>query len=541
LAIAVSYSNHKFCLQIPYTPGLNYDLRAIQELPVRFWDKKTKMWEVPELAVQSLEKMPKGITQNWTPEALAKKDFIVRAIERLVEYKFGHAQDSQCQLDFLRDYQKMGVDFLVHAKKGLLSDEMGLGKSVQAIAALEMLGTQSNLVVCPASLKRNWANEFQKHFGIDAVVISGNKTTRDELWKGPEPYKIANYDILSRDWNTMPRKWDAIVVDEAVMIKSHSAIRTRLLKRLKADVRIALSGMPIENHLLDLHSILEWVRPEVVPTYPKFKYRYIDYDGGGKIRGYKNLHELHLLTSPYILRRTKEEVAKDLPPKNYIEVPLEYDAKEKQMYNAICNELWGWLKTQTGNSWHAGALEKLIRLRQFVEFPENVGIDDLSNVKLEYLKDLYTNFPKLVVFTNYLGSVECLQKEFNTDYVISGSVKADTRVDVVDAFNAQDQGMLIVTTAGKFGLNITGASNCVHLGYDFNPATMAQREDRLHRIGQHNSVSIFCPYIEGTVDVGIRERYLKRRADAEAFMQGSEQYQIEHFSKSDIRDIMHGN
>jgi SNF2 family DNA or RNA helicase len=532
--IEVSYQKPNFILQFPYAPQ-SEDLKVVRLLPVRQWVKKKKIWTVPELAVATIENIPRS---HWTEEAIKRGVQIKKAILELVDYKF--QSNNHNGHDYLRPYQHTGVDFLTHAKKALLADDMGLGKSLQAIQTLINLQTESNLILCPATLKLNWHNEFQKHFGIEPVVVSGKKKERLELWNSGNPFVIANYDILSRDWNDIPKKWDAVVCDEAVYLKTHKAMRTKLVKKLKSDVRIGLSGMPMENNLMEFHSILEWIRPEVLPIYNRFKYRYIDFGWDGKISGYKNLEELHLLTSPYILRRKKEDVLKELPPKIHTDFPLELDKKAKEAYLALCNEFWEWLREQTGKNIYSSALEKMIRLRQFVEFPEIIGFDALANVKLEWLKDIYSDVDKLVVFTYFRGSVDRLAKEFNTDYILTGGTPTDQRIEIVDKFNAADKGMFILTDAGKFGINITGCSNVAQYGLYYNPATMVQREDRLHRFGQKNTVHVMTPYIARTIDEGIRKIFHKRGQEAADFMDGSEKMSVSRMSKEDFRRMVVG-
>ena len=529
--ISVSYVKPNFHLIFPFDSD---DLKIVQLLPVRKWDKRQKAWIVPELAISTIENLPKS---TWTTEAIHRGKQVKNGILKLVDSKFERNGYSN---GYLRPYQQIGVNFLTNAKKALLADDMGLGKSIQAIQTLVNLDTKSNLILCPATLKLNWVNEFKKHFNIEPVVISGNQSKRRDLWGQNNKYVIANYDILSRDWQMMPKEWDAIVADEIVFIKNHSSMRTKLVKKLSATYKIGLSGIPMENNLMEFHSIMEWIRPEVITSYNRFKYRYIEFGWDGKISKYKNLEELHLLTSPYILRRKKEDVLQELPPKIYTDFPLELDGKGKIAYEAISNEFLQWLKDQTGKNWHSGALEKLIRLRQFVEFPEIVGFNNLSSIKLEWLKDVYSNLDKIVIFTYFRDSIRLLQEEFNTEFVLTGDTPQSDRIPMVDSFNRADKGVFLLTDAGKFGVNIIGASNVVQFGYFFNPAVMLQREDRLHRIGQVNVVNVFYPYIIDTIDEGIRKIFERRREESNEFLDGSEKMSVSRLSKKEFSELVYG-
>lgn len=525
--ITVDYKDHYFLLWFPYNEG---DLAKVRSLPNREWIKKEKIWKIPELATLSLEKLSNC---KWTEEAEKRKDSIKKALLSLVDLKFKQYE----KRSILREYQATGVEYLKKAKKVLLADDTGLGKTIQAIQAMLDLNLSSNLIVCPATLKYNWANEFKKHFGIGSCVVAGNKTEREKAWKSDTQFKIANYDLLSADASIIKEKWDVIVVDEAVYLKNPKADRTQAARKLKSDYRWALSGIPMETNLLDFHSIMEWVRPGLLAKAYPFKYRHTIFDWAGKPIGYKNLEEIHVLTSPFVLRRKKEDVLKELPPKIFFDIQLEFGKEERKAYDAIREEFLEWLKEQTGNNWQSNALTKLVRMRQFVEFPSMVGFKNFQSAKLEWLKELKEAEAKIVVFTPFVESLKNLKEIFETKYIIYGDIKAEDRIKTIDEFNQVENGILISTDAGRFGINITGANNIVHFGYFFNPATITQREDRLHRIGQKSVVNVFRPAISDTVDEGIQRVFLNRAEEASDFMEGSSEMSFSRLSKKDFMEV----
>ena len=543
--ITIEHNNKEFILSFPFN---KVELEWVRELPVRTYNKKTKAWHIPELAVETLEPLYRDHSDKikWEDKAFKRRFAIKKAILSLVSRKFldgtEESLDNGTILTNVRPYQSVGSNYLCKAKKAILADDMGLGKSIQAIKAIVDLDTKRNLILCPATLKKNWQNEFQKHFGIEPVIVSGKQSERKKIWQEEShKYVIANYDILAKDWMDMPKEWDSIICDEAVYLKNHSAQRTKLVKKLKSDVRIALSGMPMENHLMEFHSIMQWVRPEIMPTYSRFKNRYVELGWNGNITGYKNLNEVHTLTSPYILRREKKDVLKELPPKIYTDFPLDMNDATQKAYNNICSEFLDWLKQETGRTnWSSSVLEKLIRLRQFVESPASVGFDKLPNVKLQWLDDVYNNVDKIVVFVCFKETVRLLKDHFKTDFVIFGETPTDDRVDIVNTFNLAHSGVLVMTDAGKFGLNITGANYITHFGYHYNPATIRQREDRLHRIGQSGTVNVLNPYITGTVDQGIMKMFLNRETESKHFMDGSENMDIRKFKNIDFAGLVFG-
>ena len=278
--IKIDYESPYFVLTFPYNQN---DLRAVRSLPLRDWVKADKVWKVPQLAVKTLDYLQDA---HWTSEALDAQKSIDSSLLELIEYKFNDLDTEEESL--LRPYQQIGVNFLSKAKKALLADEMGLGKSIQSISTVVNLNGKRNLILCPSTLKLNWKNEFEKHFGIDAVVISGTKKQRIEQWSNKtSQYFIANYDLLRLDWEAIPKDWDSIIADEVVYLKHNTSSRTKLAKKLKSPVRLALSGLPLENNLMEFQSIMEWVRPEIVPSAYRFKYRYGVWDYGGKLTGLK--------------------------------------------------------------------------------------------------------------------------------------------------------------------------------------------------------------------------------------------------------------
>jgi len=531
--IKIDYDSPNFVLTFPYNQE---DLKTVRALPLRDWVKVEKVWKVPQLAVKTLD----NLSAQWTDEAKIVKESIDDGLIELIEYKFDDSiKDEEDTL--LRPYQQIGVNFLSKAKKALLADEMGLGKSIQSIKTIIDLNLKRNLILCPSTLKLNWRNEFIKHFDITPVVISGTKKERVNQWTDIDSqYVIANYDLLRFDWEVIPKSWDSIIADEVVYLKHNKSARTKLAKKLKSPIRLALSGLPLENNLMEFQSIMEWIRPELVPSAYRFKYRYGVWDYGGKLIGYRNLDELHMLTSPFILRRTKAQVLPELPPKIHSEFPLEMPASVVKAYNSIKKDFITWLKGDGREASPASVLEQTIRMRQFVEFPEIIGFNSIPNLKLEWLRDTYQNIPKMVVFTYFKASVSLLQNIFDTEYVLTGDTPTEERFDLIERFNAEDTGMLIMTDAGRFGLNITGASTIVNYGSFYNPATMQQREDRLHRYGQTNVVHVLSPYLVGTIDEGIRSIFLRREKDIQQFIEGSERVSIERLDRKDFERLVSG-
>ena len=506
--IDIDYNNRKkvFNLSFPF------DLELIEyikkTLPLRQYNKSSKVWEVPELAITTLDLL-NNIEFNWDSSSLSRKKVIENSVEKLVELKLAEGEEKQPEewnvSIKLRSYQIQGVKYLMMAKRALLADDLGLGKTIQSISTVLNLKTEKNLIICPSTLKYNWRNELIKHFDIEPVVVHGNKKKRLEQWNENNLFHIVSYDSLRVDINDINKNWDSIIADEIVYLKTHNSQRTKAANKLKSDIKIGLSGIPIENHLSDFYSIFHWIRPELSMSAYQFQERYMPTDEWYNTQ-YQNIDELHSYSNIFILRREKEKVLKELPPKQYSEYPLELSDIALKSYKALKQQLLSELIEQTGSVWTPeSVMTNTIRLRQFIENPKILDFYNIPNVKLEWLKDTYNNSynPKFVVFCCFIPTVEMLVEEFKTPYYIMGSVDKKERVNIIDDFNNAKTGMLVMTDAGKFGLNITQCSYLVHYGYFYNPATIEQREGRLHRIGQENTVNILKPFIEYTIDKSI--------------------------------------
>lgn len=529
--IVIDYEYPNFVITFPYNKEL---VGIVRDLPVRDFVKKQRAWMVPQLAINTLD----SFNGNWTEQAKAARQVAKNGLIFLTEKKTAEYEDDE----ILRPYQIVGSEFIKLGRKVLLCDDMGLGKTIQSIHAMESVNVEKVLVLCPASLKWNWERQFLEHFGIQPIIINGSRKERKVQWAESAKYFICNYELLNFDWEFLPKAWDGIIADEIVYLKNHKSGRTKRAKKLDAKYKIGLSGFPLEKDLLEFHSIFEWIHPELLPTFWRFRQRYFRFDWSGSIVGYKNLPELHTYTSPFILRRTKEEVLKELPPKIYTDYPLKFASEAERAYKELLKGYMGWIEDRTndGSFTVKSALEELIRLRQFVEFPEIVNFRDVPNAKLEWLKEIYENVDKLVVFTTFKTSLKLLEKEFETPFIISGDVKQKERLPIIQKFNEAKKAILLSTDAGKFGLDIVGADNITHFGYFYNPATMIQREDRLHRIGQNKVVNVLRPFIEGTVDEGIMNLYLSRLVDVKSFMDGSRMMEMARLNRNDFVKIVMG-
>ena len=429
----------------------------------------------------------------------------------------------------LFNYQKHGVKCGLDVGDGfLIGDVMGLGKSIQSIAiAVERKnrGEINNcLIVCPASLKYNWLDEIHKFTGEKALVIGHKTKTKEEREKhwiaDGYFFKIVNYELVARDLYAAPKKednriasykavlksYDCVIFDEIQYLKHHSSIRTQAARQVQTKFRIGLTGTPIDGKLEEIHSIFQILKPGLFVNKQTFMERYAEYDWFGAIKGYHHIEEVKEKIEPYCLRRLKEVVLKDLPPKIFKDMHVELSDKNMSDYKKL-------VKGKLSITDEKGAAEILIRARQFLDFPEMVGMHNPSD-KYTVFKELIDelvqmNGEKVIVFSQYTTTIKYLVKNLEDDYknilVIDGSVSSEERMNICKKFNNEKQyHILIMSDAGCVGLNLQSASAVIHYTDSFSPSVMQQRNDRAHRATTQHSVTIYRFITNDTIEERVR-------------------------------------
>jgi len=420
----------------------------------------------------------------------------------------------------LRPYQRRGLDFLAHCAAlgtgAILADDMGLGKTVQALAWLlhlrrEEPGSGPSLVVCPASVVHNWAREAERFTpGLRVLLLTSGKQ-RHELRRSIGDYDVVvtNYALLRRDieaWRTIDLH--AAILDEAQGIKNPDAAVTRAARELRARHRLALTGTPMENRALDLWSILSFTNPGYLGNRVNFSARY-DRGAAPHVRAL-----LGARLRPLLLRRTKLEVAPELPDRIEERVDCEMTRGQRQLYLAelrrsrrlldeIGREPDGLRKNRIT------ILAALTRLRQICCHPALVGgRDSLGSGKFdtlfEQLEPLLAEGHKVLVFSQFVECLKLLAAEMRERgmpfHMLTGQTVKRERV--VDAFESDSRAsvFLISLKAGGTGLNLTAASYVVVFDPWWNPAVEAQAIDRTHRIGQTRTVIAYRLLTRGTIE-----------------------------------------
>lgn len=415
-------------------------------------------------------------------------------------------------------YQKVGAAFLWKIGSGLIGDSPGTGKTIQVMALAEKAGAEKILVFCPAVLKHQWENELKTFVPHrKAVVIEGTKAERVALWQEEADYYIANYELLLRDFDNMNcREWDYIFADEATKICNPQAKQSKVIKKLRAKKRVAMSGTPISNRAQDCWNLIDFTNPGAFGNYWAFLGRYCLKDRFGGIFAYQNMDELREKLRRYMIRRTKEEVLPELPAKITTDVPFVLSEEEAKLQKKIKMEILHEIEAADINKIEYPmrlqfTIAKFQRLRQLADSLELLG-ENKKSTKLEVLKELLQenleNGRKAIIFSEFAKMCDILKRELPeyNPVMITGDVPNEVRQPLLDRFNADPECKIcIMSSAGMWGLNITAASIVVNYDLPFSLSKLEQRIGRAHRIGQKNKVQVFNLLGKGTADMAIKK------------------------------------
>jgi SNF2 family DNA or RNA helicase len=444
-------------------------------------------------------------------------DYLENLFEDLHERKLKRSPELPSFLQtILRGYQKSGVAWLSMLKhyrlNGILADEMGLGKTIQALAMIAMAPEDSvNMVICPKTLLYNWAGEIEKfHTNIPYAIVEGNTTNRIELLQNPNiRLYIMSYSMVSSDASQLKNMhFDWLILDEAQNIKNVSALRTKAIKKLNSNHRMALSGTPIENNLTELWSIMDFLMPGYMGSLKSFKDKYMKPEDDREAR-----QSLHRLCSPFLLRRVKKEVLLELPDKQEQISWCKMSAIQEKLYLQILDTVQKKLMPGTTEEMsYVHILAALTKLRQVCNHPHLANSDVLPvpelSAKLEMLVELVQDAisagHKILVFSQFVQMLQIIRKVFD-DLGVKYSYldgKTRDRAEQVAAFEHDEdiRLFLISLKTGGTGLNLTAADTVILYDPWWNPMVENQAIDRTHRIGQTRKVQVFRLITKASVE-----------------------------------------
>ena len=475
------------------------------------------------------------------------------------------------QLDpVLRGYQKYGFRWLKTLDAGrfggILADDMGLGKTVQIIALFaDEYGRQEeqekglvSLIVSPASLVYNWEHEFQKFAPkLPVVTVTGTAKEREQILEqaeqdvqaGKQRILITSYDLLRRDigrYENLTFRFQ--IIDEAQFIKNAGTQNARAVKKIRSVTRFALTGTPVENRLGELWSIFDYLMPGFLFSYQRFKK---DFEIPlVKEKDEEVLTSLKRLTSPFILRRIKKDVLKDLPDKLETCIYSQMEGEQKTLYAANAQVLKELLEEGSEEE-AAGKLQilaQLTRLRQICCDPrlyyENYKGD---SAKLETCMELVESGAagghKILLFSQFASMLKLIEQRLLASgigyYLLTGETSKKDRLHMVDSFQKDDTPVFLISLrAGGTGLNLTAADTVIHYDPWWNIAAQNQATDRAHRIGQEKQVTVYRLITKNTIEENILTLQEAKSRLADQIMEG-QPASLSGLSKKELKELFH--
>jgi len=519
------------------------EVDIVKNIPVRTWNSKEIQWELPICRnnIRYLSKYESFITN---PEIKKIYDFYVEdaRIKRIID----SIEDIPINFSKYKinpyKYQKEGIYFCTISSRAIIADEPGLGKTMQAIIAADILYKDGKIIIiCPRTLVGNWANEINKVIGY----CDPKESMKSILKKSPiyiasgfsyEPipddkkWIICGYsqftpdsknDVAKRTWSQYflsGIKIDTLILDEAHRVKNPKANRTRNIRMLskKCHNLIMLSGTLMLNNIEELWSPLNMISPNDFPHRKSFCDKYMkSFDMNIKKKtkygtvlpltikkyyGIKNENELKNIIRPFIIRRLKSDVFAQLPPKSRVFIPLQLPIEHKKEYDQMYEDFVEYLIRK-------GELDRALKASRAVQLVQSMALMEfISSIKAYMAEDIIDElltYGKVVAFCHYKSSADILYNLFkDRAYKITGDIMLGKRQLSIDEFKRSSINNLLILTygAGSEGFNLEEASNMVMIDFNWVPAVMLQAEDRIHRITSKDPVTIRYLYIDDTID-----------------------------------------
>lgn len=458
----------------------------------------------------------------------------------------------------LRSYQHDGVNWFNFLKRfgfgGILADDMGLGKTIQTLAFLNQEKTTEfpSLVVCPTSVVENWLRESNK-FAPALKVMALVGKNRNETFKDVKNYNmiITSYPLIQRDLDEYcKREWHYLIMDEAQKVKNHRTKTHEAFCKIKAKYKLALSGTPIENRLMELWSIFQIVMPGFLNSQTAFKRYWAQPIEKGNNADRRS--ELKQKLMPFILRRTKDQVLKELPQKTEILHYCELTDKQKSIYKEIAeyskSEIFKNIDSKGMEKSYFSILTALLRLRQICCHPgliskdPNTPLDDSGKIQelFPLLEEIIDEGHRILLFSQFVEMLQIIQggiDQFGWESVyLDGSTK--NRQAVIDEFqeNPNIKVFLLSLKAGGVGINLTAADYVIHFDPWWNPAVENQATDRAHRIGQEKPVFVYRLITRDTIEEKIHNMQQRKKELADSLITDEASW-LKRLSLSDIENL----
>ena len=438
----------------------------------------------------------------------------------------------------LREYQIVGVEWMLKLRSmnlgGILADDMGLGKTLQVITYLESVKRERPcLIITPASLILNWENEFNKfNSSVSILSIYGDRKNREKLLSNlKNEVVITSYNYLKRDIDLYENiEFDTIILDEAQYIKNHKTKAAQAVKKINSDFKLALTGTPLENSLAEIWSIFDFLMNGYLFNYDYF---YKNYERAIVLQAEKNVTErLKNMVEPFILRRLKKDVLKELPEKIEETYFVEMNQEEKNLYQANLVKINETLAQSIDvNTNKIEVLAMLTKLRQICIDPRLLYEDISSssskiNACIELIKKSIENKQRILLFSSFTTVLDLVAQECDNlsipYFMLTGETNKVKRNQLVEDFQNEAVPLFLISLkAGGTGLNLTKASVVIHLDPWWNISAQNQATDRAHRIGQEDTVQVFNLITKNTIEEKILNLQNKKKELSDIFVENS--------------------
>lgn len=557
--------------QFPYDPEA---VKQIREISGRRWNAEKLCWTAP----QTMENLEAALAfgHQWKLEIAPEIKEAHAELREGSEETSALSRAKDAELDTptvtgeLYGFQKAGVKYALSKKRVLIADEMGLGKTVQALATVELADAYPAVVVVPAAVKFNWEKEIVKWLPHRSSVVLSGRTVPWDVEIDAD-FIIINYDVLAPWVDTLKKlEPETVIFDESHYLKNSRTQRTKAAIFLAKgiDHRIALTGTPVLNRPRELPSQLKvlGVLKKLFGSSWNFMQTYTNAsnDGWGwKFEGGRNLEKLNrTLREHCYVRRLKKDVLTDLPPKIYDDVIV--GITNRQRYETAERDIGQWVADKAiQDEDFLGSIEDLTKEEQFLMTKQHhsdtkwktrqaealVKITTLKRLAakgkmktaLEWIEDFIEGGEKLVVFAWHREIVEKVAKHFRTPFMIHGDVPPKKRVEICTEFGKPDTHKILVANMQAGGTGLDGmqgsCSNALFLELGWNPASHSQPEDRLHRIGQKDSVTSHYMLAKGTIDELIFKLLMKKAVLVDATTEGGKDRMTESIFNEVVKEL----
>ncbi len=445
-------------------------------------------------------------------EALIQRQLVQDRLRHECANIRSHVADHPMRTELLKatllPYQLDGIAFCVGAGRAILADDMGLGKTIQGIGVAELFARYAEisrvLVICPASLKSQWKSEIARFSDRTSQIVLGSGAERIEQYQSDSFFTICNYEQVLRDLTaieTVP--WDLIILDEGQRIKNWESKTSITIRQLESTFRLVLSGTPLENRLGELFTVTRFVDEHRLGPAYEFFHKHHVVNETGKTIGYRRLDELRETLSPILLRRTRSEVAKQLPERTDQIIRIEPTAEQADICFSHMQIVAQILAKKFMTEMDLLRMQKsLLMARMACDSTYLIDQEEPEySSKLERLGELLEGLledptRKIVIFSEWRRMLDRIERRldgFDCEYVrLDGQVPQKKRGEIVARFqNTPECRVILMTNAGSTGLNLQSANTVINVDLPWNPAVLEQRIARAHRMGQKNPVHVY--------------------------------------------------